>query len=58
MPYARLDEDSFAAYALKRDTESRQYDVLACDVGGACTVVSTDLPNSVSWSVGSRGTVS
>ena len=56
-PYAWLDVDSFAAVARKQGDAPRD-DVLACDVGGGCTVVSPDLPDSVTFSVGNRGTVS
>lgn len=56
-PYAWLDIDSFAAVARKLGDAPR-HDVLACDIGGGCTVVNPDLPDSVTYSVGNRGSVS
>lgn len=55
-PYAWLDDDSFAATAATQ-ADPRRHDVLACDVGGGCSVVSTSLPASVTYAVGYRGSV-
>lgn len=56
-PYAWLDDDTFAAAGTTQDAGSARRDVLACDVGGTCTLVSADVPDSITYSIGYAGSV-